>query len=47
MSSQQLENLIGSIFWVSVGRPHAGFSSDVTLAFEDAQGIQPFSGEAG
>ena len=29
----------------SVGRCHAGDSSDVTLAFEDAQGIPTFSRE--
>ena len=55
MKNHCLENLEGYIFsglfgqllfvvW-SVVCFHVGNSSDVTLAFEDAQAIQPFSGE--
>ena len=37
--------LRGWLFIRSFVRRHAGDSSDVTLAFEDAQVIQPFSRE--
>ena len=48
-SSHKMKNLEGSIFGLllfarSVGR-HADNSSDVNLAFEDAQGIPPLSRE--